>query len=121
MSSYKSRKQMQVTKDISSRDALEASKEGPVEDMGLTFGGDMGFKVESALSEVKNAVESVNKVTNTLENKLKKDMLLSFYDWPSVESSTILSSEAKKHEGQEKKQRSVHKEENYISSDKRDV
>ena len=41
-------------------------------------------------------------------------MLLSFYDWPNVESSTILSTQNTKNKHVQKK--SIFKQENYISS-----
>ena len=50
----------------------------------------------------------------TLDNEFKKDMLLSFYDWPNVESSTILSTQNTKKSHKQKK--SIFKQENYVSS-----
>ena len=46
----------------------------------------------------------------TLDTEFKKDMLLSFYDWPNVESSTILSTQS------HKQKKSIFKQENYVSS-----
>ena len=56
---YKTKKTSQMTKDISSKNILKEDMESPSNDMGLTF-GDMGFKVQSALKDVQNAVDSVN-------------------------------------------------------------
>ncbi len=76
------------------------------ENMGLTFGGDIGFGAEikkqisndTPKQQPDQAQDSSRNALNvgaafTLDNEFKKDMLLSFYDWPNVESSTILSTQ----------------------------
>lgn len=62
--------------------------------------------------ESRNALNIGNAFT--LDTEFKKDMLLSFYDWPQVESSTILSTQNTKTNN--KRKQSIFKQENYISS-----
>ena len=64
--------------------------------MGLTFGGDNGFGISSKNQmKTQNApdlkiIKEKESVT-TLESDFKQNMLLSFYDFPKIESSTILT------------------------------
>jgi hypothetical protein len=77
--------------------------------MGLTFGGDNGFglgkqnvhmKTSGApapKSDIKIIKEKEN--STTLESDFKSNMLLSFYDFPKIESSTILTAQSKQNLG----------------------
>lgn len=69
--------------------------------MGVTFGGEAGFgqkKVEkhkSSLGVIYETEVKNTKDVNALEGDFKENMLLSFYDWPKIESSNILNAKSK--------------------------
>lgn len=62
--------------------------------MGLTFGGDNGFGVSSKKHiKTQNGpdLKIIKESVTIMESEMKPNMLLSFYDFPKIESSTILT------------------------------
>ena len=57
--------------------------------MGMTFGGENGFK-KSPKAAATKGLDIIYEQEQKKEGDFKENMLLSFYNWPKIETSSVL-------------------------------